>query len=79
MLCKNDKQTYHKTFNMKIIKTAMVRLVLLLSSYMSKDDKSCKSINIDALIINFFKASNMIKENTLTERHLSLKSKDTHK
>ena len=64
MLCKNDKLSYHnKTFNMKIIKTAMVRLVSLLSNYMSKDDKSCKSININALRINVFKASNMTKEN----------------
>ena len=48
---------------MKISNTAMVRLVYLLAYYMSKDDKSCKSININALRINFFKASNMIKEN----------------
>ena len=64
MLCKNDKLLYHyTTFNMKITNTAMVRQVLLLSNYMSKDDKSCKSININALRIDFFKTSNMIKEN----------------
>ena len=48
---------------MKITKTAMVRLVSLLSNYMSNDDKFCKSININALRINLFKASNMTKEN----------------
>ena len=57
MLCKNDKISYHKkTFNMKIIKTEMVRLVSLLSNYMSKDDKCCKSININALRNKFLQS-----------------------
>ena len=38
---------------MKSWKTAMVRLVSLLSNYMSKSDKSCKSINVNAKKINF--------------------------
>ena len=64
---------------MKITKTAMVRLVSLLSNYMSKDEKFCKSININSLRINFLKASLWPKRNINRTSLLFKKSKDTHK